>query len=63
VLLFPPSTSVCGTSGDPAQLVQAQVDAHNAHDIDAFASCDANSVTLTDLSGNAHDHGYAGAQA
>lgn len=51
LLLFPLSTLACGSSGDPAQVVQAQVDAYNAHDIDAFASCYADTVTVTDLSG------------
>jgi hypothetical protein len=41
----------CGTSTDPVQVVQAQVDAFNAHDIDAFAACYADDVTITDLSG------------
>jgi hypothetical protein len=41
----------CGHSTDPAQIVQAQVDAYNAHDIDAFAACYADDTTLIDLSG------------
>jgi hypothetical protein len=45
------SAIACGTSNDPAQVVQAQVDAYNAHDIDAFAACYAENVTVTDLSG------------
>jgi len=51
LLLLPSmSTMACGTSNDPAQVVQAQVDAYNAHDIDAFAACYAENATLTDLS-------------
>jgi hypothetical protein len=41
----------CGQSSDPVQVVQAQDDAYNAHDINAFAACYANDVTITDLSG------------
>jgi putative hydrolase of HD superfamily len=42
----------CGNkSADPIQVVQAQVDAYNAHDIDAFATCYADNVTISDLSG------------
>lgn len=44
------STMACGPSNDPAQVVQAQVEAYNTHDIDAIAACYAESVTLTDLS-------------
>lgn len=53
LLLLLPSLSAiaCGTSNDPAHVVQAQVDAYNAHDIDAFAACYAENVTITDLSG------------
>ncbi|WP_199535786.1 nuclear transport factor 2 family protein [Dyella psychrodurans] len=52
LLLLPSlSTMACGTSNDPAQVVQAQVDAYNAHDIDAFAACYAENVTITNLSG------------
>lgn len=45
------STMACGTSNDPAQVVQAQIDAYNTHDIDTFAACYAENVTITDLSG------------
>jgi hypothetical protein len=45
------SAMACGRSTDPAQVVQAQLDAYNAHDIDAFAACYADNVTVTDLSG------------
>jgi hypothetical protein len=41
----------CGNSQDPVQVVQAQVVAYNAHNIDAFAACYADDVTITDLSG------------
>lgn len=52
LLFFPALSAIaCGTSTDPAQVVQAQVDAFNAHDIDAFAACYADDVTVTDLSG------------
>jgi uncharacterized protein (TIGR02246 family) len=52
LLFFPALSAIaCGTSTDPARVVQAQVDAFNAHDIDAFAACYADDVTVTDLSG------------
>lgn len=41
----------CGHSSDPVQVVQAQVDAYNAHDIDAFAACYADDVSIVFLSG------------
>jgi hypothetical protein len=41
----------CGHTQDPVQIVQAQVDAYNAHDLDAFAACYADDATVTDLSG------------
>jgi len=36
----------CGNSGDPASVVQAQVDAYNAHDLTAFAACYADAVSI-----------------
>lgn len=51
-MLLPLSAVACGNkSADPIQVVQAQVDAYNAHDIDAFAACYADNVTISDLSG------------
>lgn len=50
-LLLPLSAAACGKSADPAAVVQAQVEAYIAHDIDAFAACYADNVTITDLSG------------
>ncbi|MBE1160926.1 nuclear transport factor 2 family protein [Dyella acidiphila] len=41
----------CGKASDPVQVVQAQVEAYNAHDIDAFAACYADDVSIVDLSG------------
>jgi hypothetical protein len=41
----------CGQSSDPVQVVQAQDNAYNAHDINAFAACYADDVTINDLSG------------
>ncbi|WP_266159883.1 nuclear transport factor 2 family protein [Dyella silvatica] len=49
--LLPLSAWACGGSSDPEQVVQAQLEAYNKHDIDAFAACYADEVTLTDLSG------------
>jgi hypothetical protein len=41
----------CGNSQDPVQVIQTQLDAYNAHNLDAFAACYADDVTITDLSG------------
>ncbi len=41
----------CGKSAEPVDVVQAQVEAYNAHDIDSFAACYADDVTITDLTG------------
>jgi len=68
VMLHPLSAVACAnTSSDPTEVVQAQVDAYNAHDMDSFASCYADNITVTDLSGKrpvitgiaALKHGYA----
>lgn len=51
-VLYPLSAAACANkSKDPAAVVQAQVDAYNAHDVAAFASCYADDVTVTDLGG------------
>jgi len=51
-VLYPLSAAACANkSNDPAAVVQAQVDAYNAHDVAAFASCYADNVTVTDLGG------------
>jgi hypothetical protein len=51
-MLFPLSAMACGNkSADPVDVVQAQIDAYNAHDVDAFASCYADNVIVSDLSG------------
>ena len=41
----------CGKTSAPEDVVQAQVDAYNAHDIEAFALCYADDITIHDLSG------------
>ena len=41
----------CGKTSAPEDVVQAQVDAYNAHDVEAFARCYADDVTIHDLSG------------
>jgi putative hydrolase of HD superfamily len=41
----------CGTSTDPAAVVQAQVDAYNKHDVEAFLTCYANNATVYWLDG------------
>lgn len=45
-------TATCGTSPDPERVVQAQLDAYNAHDIDAFAACYADDATIYNLAAN-----------
>lgn len=40
-----------GDSGTPEQIVQAQVDAYNAHDVGALAACYADDARLVYLSG------------
>ena len=42
---------VCGDTARPIDVVQAQVDAYNAHDLDQFLACYADDATLYDLSG------------
>ncbi len=41
----------CTTSSDPAAVVQAQVEAYNKHDVDAFVSCYADDATIYRLDG------------
>jgi hypothetical protein len=41
----------CGKTPAPEDVVQAQVEAYNAHDLEAFARCYADDVTIYDLSG------------
>jgi uncharacterized protein (TIGR02246 family) len=46
--------AACGSTdaaSTPAQVVQAQVDAYNAHDIEALAACYADDASLVYLSG------------
>ena len=49
--LSPPVSLACGNSTDPQQVVQAQDNAYNAHDLDAFAACYADDITIIDLAG------------
>lgn len=52
MLFLSPSLSMaCGTSSDPVAVVQAQLDAFNAHDVEAFAACYADNVTTVELGG------------
>jgi hypothetical protein len=56
VLLFLPVPvfAACGSTNQasmPAQVVDAQFAAYNAHDLNSFASCYADDVTMIDLSG------------
>jgi putative hydrolase of HD superfamily len=46
--------AACGSTNaksSPTQVVQAQVDAYNAHDIDALVACYADDARLTELDG------------
>ena len=45
------SGPVCGDTAHPMDVVQAQVDAYNAHDLDRFLACYAEDATIYDLSG------------
>lgn len=40
-----------GGQVDPAALAQAQLDAYNAHDLEAFCACYAEDVTVAELDG------------
>ena len=56
VLLFvaaAPCSAVtpCGSSSDPAVVVQAQVDAYNKHDLQALLNCYADNATVSWLDG------------
>ena len=50
-VLFPLPAQGCGESTAPEAVVQAQVDAYNAHDIERFVQCYADDITIYDLSG------------
>ena len=41
--------ATCGNSSDPADVVQAQVEAYNKHDVDAFLACYADDATIVML--------------
>jgi hypothetical protein len=45
----------CTESKDPATVVQAQLDAYNAHDVDLFASCYSSDIQVKDLRKNGLD--------
>lgn len=50
-MLFPLAAAACDNKADdPISVVQAQVDAYNAHDIAKFASCYADNAIVRDLS-------------
>jgi putative hydrolase of HD superfamily len=51
LILAGPTAWACGRTTEPADVVQAQVDAYNAHDIEAFLACYGDGITVTDLSG------------
>jgi hypothetical protein len=49
-----PAMAACGNTSaasSPAEVVQAQVDAYNAHDVEAFATCYADDASVVDLAG------------
>lgn len=49
-----PAAAACGNTSatsSPAEVVQAQVDAYNAHDLAAFTACYADDARVIDLSG------------
>ncbi|KGI78063.1 nuclear transport factor 2 family protein [Oleiagrimonas soli] len=52
--VYSATAATCGTTtatSSPAEVVQAQVDAYNAHDIEAFVACYAEDARVIDLSG------------
>ncbi|WP_201312825.1 nuclear transport factor 2 family protein [Dyella sp. EPa41] len=52
LMACPLSVAACDNKADdPVSVVQAQVDAYNAHDVAKFASCYADDVVITDLGG------------
>ena len=50
-ILFPLPAQGCGKSTAPEAVVQTQVDAYNAHDIEKFVQCYAHDIAIHDLSG------------
>jgi hypothetical protein len=50
-VLLPLPAQGCGESTAPEAVVQTQVDAYNAHDIERFVQCYADDITIHDLSG------------
>ncbi len=46
----PAAAASCGNSADPEKVVQAQLEAYNAHDLDTFVACYADEVTIHSLS-------------
>ena len=45
-----PAAASCGNSKDPEKVVQAQLEAYNAHDLDTFVACYADDVAIHSLS-------------
>lgn len=45
-----PAAASCGNSRDPEKVVQAQLEAYNAHDLDTFVACYADDVAIHSLS-------------
>jgi len=50
-ILVPLPAHGCGKSTAPEAVVQTQVDAYNAHDLERFVQCYADDITIYDLSG------------
>ncbi|HJR72023.1 MAG TPA: nuclear transport factor 2 family protein [Luteimonas sp.] len=46
----PAAAASCGNSAAPEKVVQAQLEAYNAHDLDTFVACYADDVTIHSLS-------------
>ena len=55
VTLYTSEVLSCTASKDPATVVQAQLDAYNAHDVDLFASCYSSDIKVKDLRKNGLD--------
>ena len=46
IILYSSELSACTESKDPETVVQAQLDAYNAHDVELFASCYSSDIKM-----------------
>ncbi len=45
-MIFSEASLACTKSDDPAEVVQAQIDAYNSHDVELFVSCYSSDVKI-----------------